>query len=347
MNRKNFLSSVLPLTLSVGSIANIPLKEATLPFFAEGPNEGKTPPSLKKGDLIGITCPSGKISFSETLPAMRQLQQWGFNVATGSTVGARDFDFAGSDEERTKDLQVMLDNPSIKAILLGRGGYGAVRIIDRIDFKKFRAAPKWILGFSDATVFHCHINRQFGIPTIHSKMCNSFPDDWQKAEPLQKASIDSIRKCLLGEKMTYEAPADTANRYGIAEGELVGGNLSILESLAATKSDLDTDGKILFFEDTEEYLYNIDRMVWNLKRSGKFRKLKGLIIGGFTHVRPDDPGDEFGKTIQEIVMEKVQQYPYPVCFNFPVGHQLVNYALKCGVRHRLTVTQSSVHLQEV
>ncbi|MDE3213314.1 MAG: LD-carboxypeptidase, partial [Bacteroidota bacterium] len=271
-------------------MGKFPLKDWILPADPDSTPVGKVPPYLRQGDLIGITCPSGTLSFSDTLPAMRKLQEWGFTVSTGSTVGVRDHTFAGSDEERAKDFQVMLDHPSIKAILLGRGGYGAVRIIDRIDFTRFRQHPKWIIGFSDATVFHSHINRRFSIPTIHSKMCNSFPEDWKAAEPLQKASIESIRRCLLGEKMHYDTPPEKANRHGMARGPLVGGNLSILESLAGSRSSLNTEGKILFVEDTEEYLYNIDRMLWNLKRSGKLDKITGLIVGGFTHIRPDDPG---------------------------------------------------------
>jgi len=183
---------------------------------------------------------------------------------------------------------------------------------------------------------HCHINQNLGIATIHSKMCNSFPDDWTKAEPIQISTINSIKQTLMGEVMSYSAPISLSNRFGKAEGKLIGGNLSILQNMAATKSDIETKGKILFVEDTDEYLYSIDRMFWNLKRTGKLDKLAGLIIGGFK-LKPDTAGDEFGKTIYEIVMEKVKEYEYPVCFDFPVGHQRANFALKCNVKHVLNI----------
>ncbi|MGH2566648.1 MAG: S66 peptidase family protein, partial [Ginsengibacter sp.] len=230
---------------------------------------------------------------------------------------------------------------------LGRGGYGAVRIIDAINFEKFSKHPKWIIGFSDATVFHSHINKNFGIATIHSKMCNSFPSNLEVVTKEQIDSIDSIRKCLVGDKMQYESLTNAYNKTGIAEGILIGGNLSILENLAASESDINTAGKILFIEEVEEYLYNIDRMLWNLKRSGKFDQLKGFIAGGFNKIKPDDPGEDFGKTVYEMILEKVNEYDYPVCFDFPVGHQKENYALKCGVKHQLNVSDSSVTLVEV
>jgi len=302
---------------------------------------------LKPGDIIGITCPSGYITIEDVQPALDKMKEWGFQVRIGDTVRARDFTFGGNDGQRTKDFQGMIDDGSIKAMMLGRGGYGAVRIIDAIDFKNFAKHPKWIIGFSDATIFHSHINKNFGIATIHSKMCNSFPSDWNNATPQQVDSIESIRKCLIGETMHYDAFPNTFNKAGIAEGILIGGNLSILENLAASKSDIDTEGKILFIEEVEEYLYNIDRMLWNLKRSGKFNKLKALIAGGFNNIKPDDPGEDFGKTVYEMILEKVKEYNYPVCFDFPVGHQKENYALKCGVKHRLNVSDNSVTLKEI
>ncbi len=340
MNRKNFLSAVIPLA-TVGSAIS------GAKAFTEPDLVSKIPPYLKAGDIIGITCPSGYISAEDILPAVNKLKEWEFEVRVGDTVGAKDFTFAGSDEQRAKDFQNMIDDPSIKAVMLGRGGYGAVRIIDKINFKKFVLKPKWIIGFSDATIFHSHLNKNYGIASIHSKMCNSFPSDWSNAEPRQIESIESIRKCLAGEKMQYiNMPCDN-NLLGIAEGILIGGNLSILQNLAATQSDINTDGKILFIEEVEEYLYSIDRMLWNLKRSDKLKKLKVLILGGFNKIKPDDPGEDFGKTIYEMVLEKVKEYNYPVCFDFPVGHQKENYALKCGVKHRLTVSNDSVILKEI
>ena len=326
MNRKDFLSSVIPIAT------------APVAFHKKGDLEliKQIPPYLKKGDVIGITCPSGHISLEECKPAISKMKEWGFEIRIGTTIGLMDFTFAGTDEERAKDLQQMLDDDSIKAIMLGRGGYGAVRIIDKIDFSQFEKNPKWIIGFSDATVFHVHINHNYGIATIHSKMCNSFPDSFAKAEPAQIASIESIRQCLVGERMKYECKANVHNRQGEGIGDLVGGNLSIIESLAGSVSNLFTEGKILFIEDVGEYLYRIDSMLWNLKRSKKLNKLKGLIIGQF-RIKPDDPGEEFGLSLYDMVMEKVKEFDYPVCFDFPVGHVKENYALKCGVRHRLIV----------
>ena len=265
----------------------------------------------------------------------------------GNTIGKRDFTFGGTDEERAADFQQMLDDDSIKAIMCARGGYGAVRVIDKLNFNRLQQHPKWIIGFSDITVIHAHLNRNYGVASIHSKMCNSFPDDWSKAEPAQVETILSIKQALLGEKMKYTTVPNDKNRPGTGEGVLVGGNLKTLESLAGSKSDIKTAGKILFVEDTGEYMYSIDRMFWGLKRTGKLSGLKGLVVGGFK-VKPDDsPDDNFGRTLQDIVLEKVKDYTYPVCFDFPVGHQKNNFALKCGVKHRLEVKKEDVSLKEI
>ncbi len=339
MNRKDFLSSVVPLLAVTSSFA-----ESKNIFTGEA--NKKIPSYLKPGDTIGICCPSGFISIEDVQPAVSKMKEWGFEIKTGNSVGAKDFTLAGTDEERAKDLQAMLDDDSIKAIMFGRGGYGAVRIIDRINFKKFAAKPKWIIGFSDATVFHSHLNKNFGIATIHSKMCNSFPADWSKAEPIQIEAIDSIRKCLVGDKMEYPAKPNEKNKIGIAEGILVGGNLSLIQSLASSKSDIDTAGKILFLEEVDEYLYSIDRMFWYLKRAGKLDNLKALIICGFK-AKPDDAGEEFGRAVYDIVTEVVKEFSYPVCFDFPVGHQKNNFALKCGVSHELVISNEAITLKEV
>ncbi|HUZ57649.1 MAG TPA: LD-carboxypeptidase [Hanamia sp.] len=337
MNRKDFLASIVPLTSASTVFANDKKPE-------ENYVSKKIPPYLKKGDLIGITCPSGHISAEEIQPAVIKMNEWGFKVCIDDTVGAMDFTFAGTDDQRAKGLQQMLDNPEIKTIMLGRGGYGAIRIIDKIDFTKFEKKPKWIIGFSDATVFHCHINHNFGIATLHSKMCNSFPDDFSQATPTQIDSIDSIRQCLVGEKMKYVRELNECNRYGDAIGPLVGGNLSIIQMLDGSISDLHTEGKILFIEDVDEYPYKIDGMLWNLKRSKKLDRLKGLIVGEF-RMKPDDPGEVFGLNLYEMVMEKVKEYHYPVCFDFPIGHVKENYALKCGMRHKLSVTEAGTVLK--
>ncbi|HMG82621.1 MAG TPA: LD-carboxypeptidase [Ferruginibacter sp.] len=339
MKRKDFLSAIVPLGATLSAMA-------TGRDFIDPDFTAIIPPYLQKGDTIGICCMAGFISLADIQPAVSKMKEWGFQIKLGNTIGEKDFSFGGTDAQRIQDLQQMMDDPSIKAIMSARGGYGTVRIIDGLDFKKFALNPKWIVGFSDVTVLHAHLNRNYGIASLHSKMCNSFPDDWNRAETIQKETIESINKCLTGEKMQYSAIPNLNNRTGSGEGALVGGNLNTIETLAGTKSDLITKGKILFVEDKDEYLYSVDRMFWNLKRTGKLSQLKGLIIGGFK-LKPDDPGEEFGRTIEQIVLEKVKEYNYPVCFDFPVGHQKDNFALKYTVQHQLTVTNNSVSLTEI
>ena len=310
---------------------------SALPFdaAAEWPT-AVIPPYLKKGDLIGITSPAGYITHEEIRPAVRVMESWGYRVRLGKTIGRRDASFGGTDAERLEDLQQLLDDRAVKAIMCARGGYGAVRIVDGLKWNLFREHPKWIIGFSDITVLHSHLQRHLGIASIHSKMCNSFPEVWEKADAVQKDTIESIRRALAGEPLQYSWAPNSQNRNGHAKGILTGGNLKTLETLAGTASDLNTQKRILFVEDTGEYLYSIDRMFWNLARTGKLEHLAGLIIGGFK-IKQDDPGEEFGKNLQAIVLEKVKRYSYPVCFDFPVGHQRDNFALKCGVQHKLSI----------
>jgi muramoyltetrapeptide carboxypeptidase len=344
MNRKHFLSSLAIAGVTLPGLNN--LASAASPVAAGKLRPHKIPPYLKPGDTIGITCPAGYITLEDVLPSIQLIESWGYKVKIGQTVGAKDFTFGGTDQERAADFQQMLDDKNINAIMCARGGYGAVRIIDHLDFNKFEDNPKWIIGFSDITVLHCHLDKNLKVASIHSKMCNSFPSDWTLAEPIQIETILSIRQALAGQDLRYHAPFNEANRLGNIQGMLVGGNLSIIENMTGSSSDINTDGKILFLEDTGEYLYGIDRMLWNLKRSGKLSKLKGLIIGGFK-IKQADEGDDFGKTIQEIVLEKVKEYAYPICFDFPVGHQKNNFALKCGVKHILDVGAQGTTLTSI
>ena len=304
----------------------------------------KIPPYLKPGDIIGITSPAGYISVEDCHDAVTTLESWGFTVRIGSTVGKRDFSLGGTDAERLADFEYFLNDNDIKAIMCARGGYGITRIIDDIDFKKFAQHPKWIIGFSDATVLHSHIHKNYGIATLHSKMCNSFVAP-EKAEPIQTETLDSIRRCLLGQKINYPVVPNPHNKKGMATGIIVGGNLKTLETLLGTNSDINTKNKILFVEDTGEYMYSIDRLFLHLKRSGKLAGLAGLIIGGFK-IKKDKDTDDFGRTLEQVVLEKVSDYNYPVCFDFPVGHQKNNFALKCGVMHELNVQDGSVTLKE-
>src|SRR5687767_7653275 len=294
MNRKDFLHA-----LGLAGIG------AALPFQGAGSRmpENKDgfniPPYLQSGALIGVTSPAGYMTAAEMQPAIQPMESWGFRIRLGSTIGKRDFTRGGTDEERLQDLQSMLDDADINAIMCARGGYGAIRIVDRLNWSRFKKHPKWLIGFSDITVLHNHIHAHCRVASLHSKMTNSFPDDWSKAEPVQVVTINSIRDALSGTCMCYGAVPSPQNKYGEAEGVLIGGNLKTIETLSGSASDIDTDRKILFVEDTGEYLYSIDRMFWNLKRSGKLKHLAGLLVGGFG-IRKDDEGEEFGRTLQEI-----------------------------------------------
>jgi muramoyltetrapeptide carboxypeptidase len=342
MKRKNFLGSLLgsPFLMASDFQYYKPVRAVN-----PDPLPWRIPPYLKPGDTIGITCPAGYMTMKDLEPAVQTMKNWGFNLRIGKTVGERDFMFGGTDAQRLADFQQMLDDPGIQAIMCARGGYGSVRIIDKLDFSKFSEKPKWIIGFSDITVLHAQLNHQYHIASIHSKMCNSFPENPGEVEKGQWDSILSIRQALTGKSIQYPVVFDPANRAGSGKGILAGGNLKTIETLAGSPSDLRTDGMILFVEDAGEYLYSIDRMFYNLKRTGKLEKLNGLLIGGF-RVKPDDPGDEFGKSVYNIVLEQVAAYKYPVCFNFPVGHQKINYALKCGVRYELNINSERVVFQE-
>jgi len=292
------------------------------------------PPYLKPGDKVAIVATARKVSFTEMEPAIRVLKAWGLTVITGNNLTAEDNQFAGTDWERASDMQQMLDDPEMRAIFCARGGYGSVRIIDRLDFTRFVASPKWIVGYSDITVFHSHISRHFGIETLHGTMPINFPIDGS-----ENPSVSSLRKALFGEEVQYTFPGHPLNRKGPAWGQLIGGNLSILYSLSATASDFETDGKILFIEDVDEYLYHIDRMMMNLKRSGKLGKLAGLIVGGMTKM--NDNTIPYGHTAEEIISNAAAEYGYPVCFNFPAGHQDKNYALIVGREAELSVNENT------
>ena len=288
------------------------------------------PPYLRKGDKIGIVAPARRISFDEVHPSIKLFQKWGLEVILGTYIFGNENQFAGSDSQRQADFQQMLDDPSIHAIICARGGYGTVRIIDKLDFSGFCKNPKWIVGYSDITVFHAHVHKHFGIETIHSVM----PVNIKEPDFINDSS-ESLRKALFGEKLFYSKPITFCPRTGLSEGILTGGNLSILYSLTGTASEVDTSGKILFLEDVDEYLYHIDRMMMTLKRAGKLSKLNGLIVGGMD--RMNDNEIPFGKTASEIISDAVAEYNYPVCYDFPAGHGEINLALILGRRIRFKV----------
>lgn len=299
------------------------------------------PPYLTTGDTIGIVCPAGYMPVEKAQTCIDTLTSWGFNVKTGTTLGGSSTNyFSGTDEARLYDLQQMLDDDSVQAVLCGRGGYGLGRIVESIRFKKFRKNPKWIIGYSDVTVLLSHIYSNYKIAGLHSPMAGAFNDGGAETD-----YVLSLKRALLGEEMQYNCASHTYNKIGEAEGELIGGNLSLLTHLSGTSSDIKTKGKILFLEDVGEYLYNIDRMFWHLKRNGKFDKLAGLIIGGFTDIK--DTERPFGKPVHDVIHDIIKEYDYPVCFDFPVSHSIENYALKTGVEHRLSVSTNEVELKEV
>jgi muramoyltetrapeptide carboxypeptidase len=288
-----------------------------------------TTPYLKKGDKIAITCPAKKLPTPMT-DAIDLLRSWGLEVILGETVTASYHQFAGNDDLRARDMQRFLDDDSIKAIIAARGGYGTVRMIDKLDFSHFAKHPKWVVGFSDITVLHTHIHANYGVQTIHGQMPVNIKDG-------SAQSLETLRMALFGEEVTYEFKSHSINSPGQASGQLIGGNLSLLVAVSGSVSDMDYDGKILFIEDVGEYLYSIDRMMYNLKRAGKLTNIAGLIVGGFTEIKDNDI--PFGQTVEEIIMAIVSEYDYPVCFDFPAGHIPDNRALVFGRTLNLSVNQ--------
>ncbi|MBS1628028.1 MAG: LD-carboxypeptidase [Bacteroidetes bacterium] len=301
----------------------------------------KIPPYLKKGDCIGLVCPSGFMAYEKTTTCVEVLQKWGYKVKMGKTVGGKQKNyFSGTDEERLHDLQMMLDDDNINAILCARGGYGMSRIIDAINFHKFKKKPKWIIGFSDITVLHAHIHNTLKIATLHAPMAAAFNDGEFKNEYVQ-----SLNKALKGVSLKYTCNIHSFNKLGKATGELVGGNLSLIAHLIGSSSSFNTKNKILFIEDVGEYVYNVDRMFIQLKRAGMLQNLAGLVIGGFTEMK--DTTASFGKNVYDVLQEHISEYKYPVCFNFPVSHDKENYALKVGVVYELHVATKNVQLKEI
>lgn len=302
---------------------------------SQAQNQKVMPEFLKKGDTVGITATARKVDLENLAPAIQLLESWGLKVVIGRTIGKEENQLAGPDWLRATDFQEMLDNPNIKAIWGAKGGYGTVRIIDKIDFTNFKKKPKWVVGFSDMTILHSHINNM-GIGTLHAMMALST----KTAAP---ESSESLRKALFGEKLEYRVPCHNFNREGKAEGELVGGNLSVLFSLMGSKSEINYNGKILFIEDLDEYLYHIDRMMMNLKRNGYFDGLKGMVIGGMTSM--NDNEIPWGKDALEIIQDVTKGFSFPVVYNFPAGHLKDNRALILGKKMSLEVNDKESILQ--
>lgn len=288
----------------------------------------KQPPYLTKGDKIAIVCPAKKLK-APIDKAIALLESWGLEVVTGETVNASYNQFAGTDELRTADLQFFLNDPTIKAVIAGRGGYGTIRLIDNIDFTLFNESPKWLVGFSDITILLSHTLAALNTQSIHGQMPGTFHD----ASP---ESLETLRKALFGEELVYTYINDSnRNRRGESEGIVIGGNLSLLVALEGSVSAMDYSDKILFLEDVGEYEYSIDRMMRQLQRNGKLSKLKGLVVGAFNEIKTEDI--PFGQTPEEIIWELVKEYDYPVCFNFPSGHIDDNRALIIGRKASLKI----------
>ncbi len=289
------------------------------------------PPYLKKGDAVAIIATARKISRQEIEPAIALLNEQGLQVVLGKNLFETDNQYAGTDVQRAEDLQWALSNKEIKAIIIARGGYGTVRLLENIDFVEFKKKPKWLVGYSDVTVLHSTIHN-LGVATLHATM----PINFFKNEE----ATQSLINCLFGKETNIAVTPSALNKKGNAKGQLIGGNLSLLYALSGTSYDIDTTNKILFIEDLDEYLYHIDRMMMQLKLSGKLKQLKGLIVGGMTDMR--DNSIPFGKTAEEIILDAVKDYNYPVCFDFPAGHIDRNLALFLGKEIELTVNNDEV-----
>ena len=294
-----------------------------------------TPGFLKEGDSIGIISTARRVSEKEINPCEYILESWGLRVIKGRHLFQADNQFSGTDAQRAKDLQNMLDDPNIKAILCARGGYGTIKIVDNLDFSNFIENPKWLIGYSDVTALHSHIHTNINVKSIHGIMAINFAKD--------NKGVEGLRKALFGEPIGYQIPPSKFNRGGSCQGVFVGGNLSLLYSMTGTNSNIQTDGKILFIEDVDEYLYHIDRMMMNLKRAGMLRNLAGLIVGGMTEM--NDNNIHFGKNACEIIFEAVEGFNYPVCFDFPAGHVEANMPLIIGSEAKVMVENKKVQLQ--
>ncbi|MDR2906952.1 MAG: LD-carboxypeptidase [Bacteroidales bacterium] len=295
------------------------------------------PKFLQKGDTIALVSTAKKVDFSVVENARKHFEHWGFEVIVGESATASFHQFAGDDELRTRDFQMQLDNPNVKAIVCLRGGYGSVRIIDQLDFTRFIKYPKWIVGYSDVTALQCHVLKNYDMASLHAEMPLNFPEFSNMND-----SLEALKSALFGAFESYAPLFNPLNKTGKATGQLVGGNLAILCSLLGSVSDIDTRGKILFLEDVGEYKYAIDRMLMTLKRAGKLDQLAGLAVGQFTDLQ--DNAIPFGQTVYEIISEHVSDYNYPVLFDIPAGHCEVNKTLVFGATYTIKVSEKSAIL---
>jgi len=302
-------------------------------------NTLKQPPYLKAGDTVAIVAPSGilKNRTDEVQQAQALLKSWGLHSVVGKHVFSKADHFAGTDDERCEDLQKALDNPEISAIWCARGGYGTVRILDKLDFSKFKENPKWLIGYSDITALHNQIHNE-GVESLHAIMCVSLPEDESEIE----ASISTFKNTLFGNPLSYTLEGSSYNKTGAALGQLVGGNLTMIHTLLGSNTSIDTSGKILFIEEIGEYKYHIDRMLQSLKRAGYFDNCKGVIVGDMTKLRTNTT--LWGTSVEQLVLDALADYDFPIAFNMPAGHEKDNRALILGRTIQLVVSseQTSV-----
>jgi muramoyltetrapeptide carboxypeptidase len=294
------------------------------------------PPNLQPGDTIGIVCPAGAIPAEKVQNCIETLTKWGYQVRLGATVGAKKDCFSGTDAQRASDLQSMLDDPGVHAILCGRGGYGVSRMIDQINFTQFKAHPKWVIGFSDITVLHAALQKQ-NYMSIHGPMAAAFSKGVHG-----EVFTDSLKALLEGRSIDVEAKPHPLNELGKVTAPLVGGNLCLIAHLIGSRNAFETKGKLLFIEDVGEYHYNLDRMMIQIKNAGLLEGLAGLIVGGFTDMK--DPSTDFGATAYEIIAHHTASYAYPKCFGFPISHDINNFAVKEGGIYTLDVQSNIVCL---
>lgn len=295
-------------------------------------------PLLKAGDLVALVAPAKHIPSEYLIRAKQLLQSWGLQVIIGAHADGKQHYFSGTDDERLSDLQLALDNPEVKAIICARGGYGTIRIIDRINWDLFMQHPKWLVGFSDITVLHNHLHTVIKAPSIHGTVPLNFPEDGSENEALK-----TLKQGLMQPTLTYSFPKHKLNRGGDFSGVVVGGNLSILHNLVGTNSDLDTCNKVLFFEDLCEPAYHVDRMLWAMKKAGKFENLKGLLVGGMTDITHTK--EMFDQTISELILDNLKEYDFPIVFDFPAGHWERNFAIRLGLEAKLISTTSNITFQ--
>lgn len=293
------------------------------------------PPYLKKGDKVGVVSTAKKVDKANTLHGINILKSWGLEVITGNHVFSSFYQFAGTDDERLEDVQDMFDNHELKAIFMVRGGYGSTRIIDRIDFSILKSHPKWICGFSDITAFNLHLYN-FGIASFHAPMPSFF-------HALNQFSLEWCKKAVFGEELKLLNNSNALNRQGTGEGRIIGGNLSIICHTIGTTSEINTDNNILFIEDVGEQLYNLDRMMVQLRRCGFLNNLSGLVVGQFSDMQDNE--DSFGYDANEIILSHIADNKYPVAFDFPIGHSEKNCAIPVGFKSKLSVTKSSAILE--